>query len=137
MTPPTFPSSTQCSPGIGSFRSLASVARSSHCSTACVQCSRPPSQLTNRSQSMSLINFKGRVSFRQYLKGKPYPWGIKVFVLSDSKTGYLQRVCVYYGKETQIIDNGNPHTVRIIQTLVELLHKGYDLYVDRKSSPCQ
>ena len=53
-------------------------------------------------------------------------------MLSDSKTGYLQRVCVYYGKETQLIDNGNPHTVRIVQTLVEPLHnKGYDLYVDR------
>ena len=80
----------------------------------------------------SVINFKGRVSFRQYLKGKPHPWGIKAFVLSDSKTGYLQRVCVYYGRETQLIDNDNPHTVRVVQTLVEPFHnKGYDLYVDR------
>ena len=37
----------------------------------------------------SVITFKGRVSFRQYLKGKPNPWGIKAFVLADSKTGYL------------------------------------------------
>ena len=27
----------------------------------------------------SVIAFKGRVSFRQYLKGKPTPWGIKAF----------------------------------------------------------
>ncbi len=25
----------------------------------------------------SVITFKGRVSFRQYLKGKPNPWGIR------------------------------------------------------------
>ena len=80
----------------------------------------------------SVVSFKGRVSFRQYLKGKPHPWGIKAFVLSDSKTGYLQRVCVYYGKETQLVDNDHPHTVRVVETLVEPFHnKGYDLYVDR------
>ena len=78
----------------------------------------------------SVITFKGRVSFRQYRKGKPHPWGIKAFVLSDSNTGYLQRVCVYYGKETQLIDH--PHTIRVVQTLVEPFHhRGYDLYVDR------
>ena len=80
----------------------------------------------------SVVSFKGQVSFRQYLKGKPHPWGIKAFVLSDSKTGYLQRVCVYYGKETQLVDNDHLHTVRVVETLVEPFHnKGYDLYVDR------
>ncbi len=37
----------------------------------------------------SVISFKGRVGFLQYLKGKPNPWGIKAFVLADSCTGYL------------------------------------------------
>ena len=36
----------------------------------------------------SVTTFKGRVSFRQYLKDKPNPWGIKAYVLSDSTTGY-------------------------------------------------
>ena len=67
---------------------------------------------------MSVINYKGRVSFRQYPKGKPHLWGIKAFVLSDSKTGYLQRVCVYYGKETQLVENDLPHTARVVQTLI-------------------
>lgn len=79
----------------------------------------------------SVISFKGRAAFPQYLKGKPHAWGIKAFVLSDSKTGYLQRVYVYFGKETQLVSNDKPHTVRVIQTLVEPYHnKGYDLYVD-------
>ena len=80
----------------------------------------------------SVISFKGRVSFRQYLKGKPHPWGIKAFVLSDSKTGYLHRVCIYYGKETELIRDDLPHTARVVLTLVEGLHdQGYDLYIDR------
>ena len=34
-----------------------------------------------------------RVSFQQYLKGKTNPWGIKAYILSESKSGYL-RVCI-------------------------------------------
>ena len=85
----------------------------------------------------SVITLKGRVAFRQYLKGKPHPWGIKAFVLSDSNTGYLQRVCVYLRKETQLVDSQHSHTVRVVHTLVEPLHnRGYDFYVDRfYSSP--
>ena len=39
----------------------------------------------------SVISFKGRVSFRQCLKGKPNPWGMKVFVISNSKPSYLNQ----------------------------------------------
>ena len=85
----------------------------------------------------SVISFKGRVSFRQYLKGKPHPWGLKAFVLSDSKTGYLHQVRIYYGKETQLLDTPLPHTANVVMTLAEPFHnQGYDLYVDRfYSSP--
>ena len=39
--------------------------------------------------------------------------------------------CLYYGKETQLVENDLPDTIRVVQTLVELFHnKGYDLYVD-------
>ena len=39
---------------------------------------------------------------------------------------------MYYGKETQLVDNDHPHIVRVVETLVEPFHnKGYDLYVDR------
>ncbi len=80
----------------------------------------------------SVISFQGRVSFRQYLKGKPNPWGIKAFVLAGSKTGYLHNVVVYYGRETELVREDLPHTVRVVLTLVEDLHnKGHDLYVDR------
>lgn len=85
----------------------------------------------------SVIAYRGRVSFRQYLKGKPHPWGIKAFVLADSKTGYLHQVRIYYGKETQLLDSTLPHTVKVVMTLVHAFHhQGYDLYIDRfYSSP--
>ena len=46
-----------------------------------------------------------------------------------------QRVCVYYGRETELIDLCQ--TTKVVLTLVQPFHhKGYDLYVDRfYSSP--
>ncbi len=85
----------------------------------------------------SVISFRGRVGFLQYLKGKPNPWGIKAFVLADSKSGYLHKVRIYFGKDTQLVESTLPHTVRVVLTLCDHLHnKGYDLYIDRfYSSP--
>ena len=72
------------------------------------------------------------MSFRQYLKGKPNPWGIKAFVLADSNTGYLNQVRIYYRKETQLLESSLPPTVRVVMTLIEPFHhQGYDLYLDR------
>ena len=80
----------------------------------------------------SVISFRGRVGFLQYLKGKPNPWGIKAFVLADSVSGYLYKARIYFGKDTQLVDPELPHTIRVLKTLVSgLHHKGYDLYIDR------
>ena len=81
----------------------------------------------------SMIAFRGRVSFRQYVKGKPQPWGIKAYVLSESTSGYMYNLLVYYGKETQLITTRNlNHTTKVVLTLVSpLANKGYDLYTDR------
>ena len=95
-----------------------------------------PSQAISIDEAM--IGFRGRVSFRQYIRGKPTPWGIKAYVLSDSDTGYLYSVILYYGRETQLIDRTDlNHTTRVVLTLMEpLANRGYDLYTDRfYSSP--
>ena len=36
----------------------------------------------------SIIGFKGKLSFLLYMPKKPTKWGMKAFVLADSKTGY-------------------------------------------------
>ena len=81
----------------------------------------------------SMIAFRGRVGFRQYVRGKPQPWGIKAYVLSESKTGYMYNLLVYYGKETQLLTKpGLNHTTNVVLTFVHPLRDlGYDLYTDR------
>ena len=66
----------------------------------------------------AMIAFRGRVGFRQYIRGKPQPWGIKAYVLSESRTGYMYNLLIYYGKETQLITRaGLNHTTNVVLTL--------------------
>jgi hypothetical protein len=46
----------------------------------------------------AIKRFKGRCSFKQYIKSKPVRWGLKVFCLCCSITGYLWNATVYVGK---------------------------------------
>ena len=81
----------------------------------------------------AMIAFRGRVAFRQYIRGKPQPWGIKAYVLSESRSGYMYNLVIYYGKERQLITApGLNHTTRVILTaMTPLANMGYDLYTDR------
>ena len=85
-----------------------------------------------------MIAFQGRVSFHQYIRGKPNPWGIKAYVLSDSCTGYMYSTLIYYGKETLLLTRpGLNHTTIVVLSLTDpMANLGYDLYLDRfYSSP--
>ena len=53
----------------------------------------------------AMIPFKGRLSFKQYMKDKPVKWGIKVFVLSDAHNGYVYRLQVYTGKDLNTVSD--------------------------------
>ena len=54
----------------------------------------------------SMIGFKGRLWFVQYLPKKPTKWGMKAFVLAESVTGYTYNWRLYAGMGTNIyIDN--------------------------------
>ncbi|XP_040061350.1 piggyBac transposable element-derived protein 3 [Ixodes scapularis] len=46
-----------------------------------------------------MIPFKGNLSIKQYVKGKPTPWGIKVFALCG-RSGMLYDFIVYQGENT-------------------------------------
>ncbi|XP_065292667.1 piggyBac transposable element-derived protein 3-like [Dermacentor albipictus] len=46
-----------------------------------------------------MIPFKGQLSIKQYVKGKPSPWGIKVFALCG-RSGSLYDFAVYQGENT-------------------------------------
>ena len=46
----------------------------------------------------SIISYKGRLSFIQYMPKKPTKWGIKAYILADSQTGYLHNWYLYTGE---------------------------------------
>ena len=47
----------------------------------------------------SMTKFKRRLQFRQYMPAKPIKWGVKVWTLAESTTGYMSRFQVYTGRE--------------------------------------
>ena len=45
----------------------------------------------------TMIGFKGRLGWIQYMPKKPTKWGIKAWALADSKTGYVWNFSIYTG----------------------------------------
>ena len=84
----------------------------------------------------SMIGFKGRLSFLQYMPKKPQKWGMKAWVLSDSRTGYTWNWKLYTGKDS-VTDKsiGLAHSV-VLHLTKDLVGKGYHVYCDNfYSSP--
>ncbi|KAK0141086.1 PiggyBac transposable element-derived protein 4 [Merluccius polli] len=59
----------------------------------------------------SMVKFKGRLAFRQYLPLKPTKWGIKVWVMAENSTGYVSNFQVYTGREGGSSEKGLAHRV--------------------------
>ncbi|CAJ0940272.1 unnamed protein product [Ranitomeya imitator] len=83
----------------------------------------------------SLVHFKGRLKFRQYLPSKRSRYGIKLYKLCESTSGYTHRFRVYEGKDTQINPPECPPILGVSGKIVwelqhPLLDKGYHLYID-------
>ena len=77
----------------------------------------------------TLIKFKGKIHFRQFIPIKPGRFGIKAFMLAESTIGYVLGSKVYTGKEANVVqkDLGK----RAVMSLMELfLDKGYYVFMD-------
>lgn len=92
----------------------------------------------NLSVDESMISYKGRLSFLQYMPKKPTKWGMKAWVLADAANGYTWGWKLYTGKESEA---SHEHTLthRVVLELVSdarLEGKGYTVYCDNfYSSP--
>ena len=89
----------------------------------------------NLSESISIdeamIPFKGRLSFKQYMKDKPVKHGIKVFVLADGKYGYTKRIQIYTGKNSSLSKNELGLSTKVVLDLIKGLESSHHkLYVD-------
>ena len=47
----------------------------------------------------SMVKHKGRSRFVQYMPAKPTRWGLKVWVLAESVTGYVVHAIPYFSRE--------------------------------------
>lgn len=55
----------------------------------------------NVSIDEQIIPFKGHLNIKQYMKGKPSPWGIKNFVMCLCASGLMYNFVLYQGKTTE------------------------------------
>jgi len=58
----------------------------------------------NLSVDEQIVPFKGNLSIKQYIRGKPSPWGIKN-VLLCGQSGLVYNLLLYQGSSTQIDEN--------------------------------
>jgi len=75
-----------------------------------------------------MIPYKGRLSFKQYIKNKPTKWGIKVFVLSDATNGYVYRLQIYTGKNLESTINAGLCSRVLLELMTGLVR--HRLYTD-------
>ena len=81
----------------------------------------------------SLVLFKGRLSFKQYIPSKRHRFGIKLFVLCDAETGIVLDILTYTGQSTDGVDRHDPLGVSgsVVKTLLDpYLDAGRLLYTD-------
>uniref|UniRef100_A0A1B6HG03 Uncharacterized protein n=1 Tax=Homalodisca liturata TaxID=320908 RepID=A0A1B6HG03_9HEMI len=77
----------------------------------------------------TMIPFRGRLLFRQYIPGKAHKYGIKIFKLCD-KTGYTYGIKVYMGKGTVAATDNSVATSVVMELMANHLNSGHNLYVD-------
>nr|BAF82022.1 piggyBac transposase Uribo2 [Xenopus tropicalis]BAF82023.1 piggyBac transposase Uribo2 [Xenopus tropicalis]BAF82024.1 piggyBac transposase Uribo2 [Xenopus tropicalis]BAF82025.1 piggyBac transposase Uribo2 [Xenopus tropicalis] len=83
----------------------------------------------------SLLLFKGRLQFRQYIPSKRARYGIKFYKLCESSSGYTSYFLIYEGKDSKLDPPGCPPDLtvsgKIVWELISpLLGQGFHLYVD-------
>lgn len=54
----------------------------------------------------TMVKFKGRLSFRQYLLIKLIKWGVKLWTLCESETRYTVNFQVYTGRDQRRVEHG-------------------------------
>ncbi|KAH8042712.1 hypothetical protein HPB51_025544 [Rhipicephalus microplus] len=76
-----------------------------------------------------MVKSKGRSGIRQYLRDKIVKWGYKLWVLTDSNSGYTVQFSVYTGKRETPSVNGLAFDV--VTSLCEMyFDQGYTLFMD-------
>ena len=77
----------------------------------------------------TLIKFKGKIHFRQFIPIKPGRFRIKAFTLAESSSGYVLNSKIYTGKENSEIqrDLGRKAVMPVMQPYLD---KGFSAFMD-------
>ena len=70
-----------------------------------------------------VLPYKGRLSFKTYNPNKPDKYGIKLYILCESNSGYVLDFQVYRGVSSTLRDI-------VLGLLGNLVHKGYHVFMD-------
>ena len=76
----------------------------------------------------TMLKFKGRLSIKQYIKIKPAKWGIKLFTLAESTTGYVLDLLPYTGKRAETAMSKTAQTVLDVSR--HFLNLGHHFFFD-------
>ena len=83
------------------------------------QCKYIPGRELSLDESM--IGFKGRLGFVQYMPKKPTKWGLKAFVLADGESGYALNWKLYTGRlEGGAITTMYVYTMTLVCTIIHM-----------------
>ena len=77
----------------------------------------------------SMVKFKGRLGFRQYMPAKPIKWGVKIWSLCEADTGYLYNFQIYTGKDEGVQEKGLSHRV-VMDLCTPLFGTSAHIYMD-------
>ncbi|KAG5878336.1 hypothetical protein JTB14_035263 [Gonioctena quinquepunctata] len=76
----------------------------------------------------SMVLWRGRLSFRQFIKNKKHKYGMKLYIMT-TPTGLVQKIAVYSGMLDEI--GGRGHAQKVVLHLMEnKLNVGHHLYMD-------
>lgn len=77
----------------------------------------------------SMVLWRERLIFRQFMKNKKLKYGVKMYMLTEPR-GLIHRVLIYSGQGYDV-SNSMYRTKYVVEKLmIGLLYKGRSLYVD-------
>uniref|UniRef100_A0A1B6DFG4 Uncharacterized protein n=1 Tax=Clastoptera arizonana TaxID=38151 RepID=A0A1B6DFG4_9HEMI len=76
----------------------------------------------------AMVLWRGRLRFRQYIKGKGHKYGMKLYTLTEPH-GLILKFCVYGRSEDVLAETGHTEKV-VLYLLKEHLNKGHAIYMD-------
>lgn len=93
------------------------------------RCSELYTATVNVAVDERMVKSKGRSGIRQFIPNKPTRFGIKLWILAESSSGYTLNFDVYTGKRARNGDNGLAYDV-VVSLCSMLENEGYHVYFD-------